>query len=126
MEGLLKKAGQVVLSVLLCLSWIHANEKADRYLKTGLEARKNNNHLKALQNFQEAAKLGDARGYYNLAMMYKNGVYGTGFGQDKKMARYFFQKACDLNRQFGCQDVEGTEPYQDQSIGSVESNQYIP
>ncbi|WP_353622240.1 SEL1-like repeat protein [Helicobacter felistomachi] len=59
-------------------------------------------------------------------MMYKNGIYGTGVGQDKKMAQHFFQKACDLNHQFGCQDVEGTEPYQDRSVGNIETDRHIP
>ncbi|BCZ19456.1 hypothetical protein NHP190012_10980 [Helicobacter sp. NHP19-012] len=134
MEGLFKKAGQVVLSMLLCLNWAYANksadqyssERADQYFEAGLEAYKNNNYLKALQNFQEAAKLGDPRGYYDLAVMYKNGIYGAGFGQDKRMAQYFFQKACDLDHQFGCRDIEGTELYQDQNVGSIKSDQHMP
>ncbi|BCZ19726.1 hypothetical protein NHP190012_13680 [Helicobacter sp. NHP19-012] len=156
MGEFLKVSSRMVLLALLCLSGVYANEKADRYLRVGLEAHKHKNYLRALRNFQEAAKLGDAkasynlglmykkgegvskknylralqyfhkagdlgdaRGYYNLAVMYK---YGTGVARDARMARYYFQKACDLDRQDGCRDVEGSEPYQDQKMGSAKKS----
>lgn len=67
-------------------------------------------YLRALQYYQKAGELGDARGYYNLGVMYK---YGIGVKQDKRTAQRYFQQACDLDHQDGCEDVEGTEPYQD-------------
>ena len=60
------------------------------------------NHQQALKYYQKAAELGDAKGYYNLAVSYEK---GEGVKQNFVSARNYYEKACNANYAFACNNL---------------------
>ncbi|WP_121021559.1 tetratricopeptide repeat protein [Helicobacter vulpis] len=102
-----KRVWQVILLLAVALGVCYAGSQADEYFKLAESYYKNKDYSKALQYLQKAADMGDALAYTNLGVMYAK---GKGVGQDKEMARRYFEKACDLGVQVGCKNLKALAP----------------
>jgi len=58
--------------------------------------------VKAAQYYKKACDGGEARGCYNLGVMYYN---GEGVSQDKVKAAQYYKKACDGGNARGCYNL---------------------
>ena len=69
----------------------------------GDEAYNKGDYQKAAQLCQKACDGGDAKGCYNLGVLYDNGQCVK---QNFSTAKQYYGKACDLGLQLGCDDYK--------------------
>ena len=89
---------KLILVALILSAVLLANDVDD-----ATKAYDKRDYQKAAKLFQKTCDGGDAKGCYNLGVLYEN---GQGLRQDKSYAKEYFGKACDLGDQLGCDDYK--------------------
>ncbi|MBR0128465.1 MAG: sel1 repeat family protein [Neisseriaceae bacterium] len=81
------------------LSPLAMAESAEDLFYQGVHAHKQGNYSQAAKLFGKACHGGNAKGCYNLGVLYAN---GQGKRQNLSSAKEYYGKACDLGLQGGC------------------------